>query len=105
MKTEDKELKKIERAISSQFPNQKLVEIVMRDIQDILKKGKKREMSNFDHWGIRKLTDEKLIAVLRDVFACEEALWIAMTEGMARLLERKKLPPAAKKKKRRKEEI
>lgn len=38
MKTEIGKLKKIEKVISSQFPNQKLVEIVMRDIKDILKK-------------------------------------------------------------------
>lgn len=42
-----------------------------------------------DSWGIREYDDKKLVAVLRDHFACEEAVMVAMAEALARLLERK----------------
>jgi len=46
---------------------------------------------NIDSWGIRKYSDDELIYVLRDPLACEKALTVAITEALARILEKQKL--------------
>lgn len=45
--------------------------------------------NNRDSWGIRKRSDKRVAKVLRDCFACENAVQVATTEAIARLLERK----------------
>lgn len=39
-----------------------------------------------DSWGIKKSSDEQLIALLRDPLACEGAVVWAMRETLARLI-------------------
>ena len=39
-------------------------------------------------WGVNRLTDDKLIDLLRNNLACEGAVQWAMREALARLLER-----------------
>ena len=41
-----------------------------------------------DSWKIRELDDTGLAKTLRDRYACEEALGVAITEALARILER-----------------
>lgn len=40
-----------------------------------------------DGWRIRKYDNKKLVETLRDPFACEPALTVALTEAIARILE------------------